>query len=67
MSRVQDPEADCTCDKLASRLARAKRRLQDMREREQYASTWWTALRAAVDAHPDSADILTETRRKAGR
>jgi hypothetical protein len=67
MSRVQDPEAECTCDKLASRLVRAERRLQDMREREQYAATWWTALRAAVDARPDSADILSDARRRAGR
>jgi hypothetical protein len=67
MARIQDPEDECTCDKLASRLARVERRMQDMREREQYAGTWWAALRAAVDAHPASADIITDAHRRAGR
>jgi hypothetical protein len=67
MARVQDPEAECTCDKLASRLVRSERRLQDARERERYAGTWWTALRAAVDARPDCGDILADARRRAGR
>lgn len=67
MARVQDPEAECTCDKLASRLARTEHRLQEMRERERYAATWWTAFRQAVDAHPDGAEIVADARRKAGR
>lgn len=67
MARIQDPDAECTCDKLAARLARAERRLQEMREREQYASTWWTALRQAVEARPDRADILADAHKRAGR
>lgn len=67
MARIQDPDAECLCDKLASRLARSEKRMQEMREREQYANTWWAALRAAVDAHPGSAEILAETRRRTGR
>ena len=67
MARVQDPDAECTCDKLATRLAKVERQLRDMQERQRYADTWWHALRAAVDAHPDSAALITDTRRRAGR
>lgn len=67
MARIQDPDADCTCDKLAARLARAEQRMAEMREREKYAVTWWTALREAVEARPDRAEILADAHRRAGR
>jgi hypothetical protein len=67
MARIQDPDAECTCNKLAARLARTERRLQEMRERERYATAWWTALREAVEAHPDRAGILADAHRRAGR
>lgn len=67
MARIQDPEAECLCDKLASRLARVERRLQEMREQERYARTWWTALREAVEARSDRAEILADAHRRAGR
>lgn len=67
MARIQDPDAECTCSTLAARLARTERRLRETREREQYASTWWTALREAVKARPDRADILADAHRRAGR
>lgn len=68
MARVQDgPEAECTCDKLAARLETAQQRLRDKEEREEYANTWWFALRQAVEAHPDRSVILADARRRAGR
>lgn len=66
-ARVQDPDAECTCDSLATRLARTERTLRDERERQLHADTWWHALRAAVDAHPDAALIVADARRRAGR
>ncbi|ONK09488.1 hypothetical protein [Streptomyces sp. MP131-18] len=67
MARVQDPDAECTCDKLGARLERVQQQLRDLREQQHYADTWWHALRAAVDAHPDAATLIADTRRKAGR
>lgn len=67
MARIQDPDAECLCDKLASRLARAEQRLRDAQEREKYAGTWWAALQAAVDARPDRAEIIIDAHRRAGR
>ena len=67
MARIQDPEAECTCDTLGQRLARAERALRDLRAQQQHAATWWNALRAAVDAHPDRAAILAAAHRRAGR
>jgi hypothetical protein len=67
MARVQDPDAECTCDKLAARLRRLEEKLDDDRERQRYADTWLTALRQAVDAHPDSTQILADAYRRAGR
>jgi hypothetical protein len=67
MARVQDPDAECTCDKLGLRLRRAEEQLRARREAETYASTWWDALTEAVRAHPAAADILADARRRAGR
>lgn len=67
MARIQDPEAECTCETLAARLARSERRLQEIREKERYAGVWWTALREAVDARPDQAEILADAHRRTGR
>lgn len=67
MARVQDPDAECTCDTLGARLAKAEQRLRELQERERYAAAWWTALREAVDAHPDAAQILTDARWRSGR
>lgn len=67
MARVQDPEAECTCDTLAGRLARAERKLREHVEREQYAAVWWSALREAVEAAPNGREIVADARRRAGR
>ena len=67
MARVQDPDAECTCDTLTSRLAKAQRALREAEERERYAATWWIALREAVDAAPNAAEILADARRRVGR
>ncbi|MGW0673421.1 hypothetical protein [Streptomyces sp. NPDC002746] len=67
LARINDPDAACTCRTLASRLTRAEERLAEAAERERYASTWWAALRAAVDAHPARDEILSNARRRAGR
>lgn len=67
LARINDPEAECTCDKLARRQQNAEQQLRTERERQQYADTWWHALRAAVDNHPDAASILADARRRAGR
>lgn len=66
LARINDPDAACTCRTLASRLARAEERLAEATERERYASTWWDALRAAVDAHAARDEILSDARRSAG-
>jgi hypothetical protein len=67
MARVQDPDAECTCDKLGSRLRRAEEKLRARRNAETYASAWWDALTEAVRAHPAAAEILADARRRAGR
>lgn len=67
MARVNDPEAECTCDNLGARLAKAQEQVRDLREEQRYARTWIDALRAAVDAHPDRAAILADAYRMAGR
>lgn len=67
MARVQDPAAECTCDKLGARLSRVERQLREERERQRYADVWWSALRAAVDAHPDGPALVADARRRAGR
>ncbi|WP_435058384.1 hypothetical protein [Streptomyces sp. bgisy060] len=67
MARVQDPDAECTCDKLARRQQKAEEALRADRERQAYADTWWQALSAAVKDHPDAASILADARRRAGR
>ncbi|TQE33108.1 hypothetical protein [Streptomyces ipomoeae] len=67
MARVQDPAAECTCDKLASRLRKAEEKLQDHQKRQSYANTWWHALSEAVNARPDAAEILADARQRAGR
>ncbi len=67
MARVQDPEAECTCDKLGLRLRRAEEKLRARAEADKYASTWWDALTEAVRAHPAAAEILADARRRAGR
>lgn len=66
-ARVQDPDAECHCDTLGRRLHCTERELSALRTQQAYADTWWHALRAAVDAHPDAAAILADTRRRAGR
>ncbi|MFH8295112.1 hypothetical protein [Streptomyces sp. NPDC018059] len=65
MARVQDPEADCTCDKLARRQRKAEEALRADRERQRYADTWWQALSAAVKDHPDAASILADAHQRA--
>lgn len=67
MARVQDLEAECTCDKLGARLRRAEEKLKSRQEAQRCASTWWDALTEAVRAHPDAAQILADARRRAGR
>lgn len=67
MARVQDPEAECCCDKLARRQQKAEEALRADRGRQAYADTWWQALSAAVKDHPDANAILADARRRAGR
>lgn len=67
MARVQDPEAECTCDTLAARLAKTQRKLREHLERDRYASAWWQALREAVEAAPNGREIVADARRRAGR
>ncbi|GAA1110929.1 hypothetical protein [Streptomyces javensis] len=67
MARVQDPEAECTCDKLGARLARAEEKLRTKEAAEQYAGTWWDALTEAVRAHPNANQILADAHRRTGR
>lgn len=67
MARVQDPGAECTCDKLGARLARVEEKLRERQVAETYARTWWDALTEAVRAHPGANMILTDARRRAGR
>lgn len=66
-ARVQDPEAECTCDTLAARLARAQRKLREHLERAQHAAVWWSALREAVEAAANGREIVNDARRRAGR
>ncbi|MFF7365416.1 hypothetical protein [Streptomyces sp. NPDC008125] len=58
MARIQDPDAECLCDTLTAHHRRARQQLRDIRRRDRYARTWWRALRAVVDEHPDRAAIL---------
>jgi len=67
MARVQDPEAECTCDKLGARLARIEEKLRARQATDEYARRWWDALTEAVHAHPAAAEILADARRRAGR
>ncbi|MFS0696702.1 hypothetical protein [Streptomyces nitrosporeus] len=67
MARIQDPDAECLCDTLTARHTRLKQRMRELKERHRYADTWWHALRAAVDAHPDKQTILADTQRRFGR
>lgn len=67
MARIQDPDAECLCDSLTARYGRLVQKLRDLQERQQYANTWWHALRAAVAAHPDGRAILADTQHRAGR
>ncbi|MER6103691.1 hypothetical protein ABT115_15540 [Streptomyces sp. NPDC001832] len=67
MARIQDPAAECLCDTLTTRHDRLKQRMRELKERQKYADTWWHALRAAVDAHPDRQAILADTQRRADR
>lgn len=66
-ARVQDADAECTCDTLGARYARLQRQMRDQREKQRNADVWWRALRAAVEAHPDRAVILADAHRRAGR
>ncbi|MFJ6215046.1 hypothetical protein ACIQGZ_17175 [Streptomyces sp. NPDC092296] len=67
MARVQDPDAECTCDSLAARLAKTQEQLREMEEQQRYAEVWWFALREAVGASPCAAEILADAHRRAGR
>ena len=67
MARTQDPEAECACETLGSRLARTERQLRDAQAAQRYADVWWQALRAAVDAHPGAAAIVADAHRRAAR
>lgn len=67
MARIQNPDAECLCDTLTARHTRLKQRLWELKKRQRYADTWWHALRAAVDAHPDKQAILADTQRRTGR
>ncbi|GAA1317477.1 hypothetical protein GCM10009647_047330 [Streptomyces sanglieri] len=67
MARIQDPDAECLCDSLTTRYGRLAQKLRDLQERQQYADTWWHALRAAVEAHPAGRAILADTQRRTGR
>lgn len=67
MARIQDPEAQCLCNTLTAQHDRLKRRMRELKDRHKHADTWWHALRAAVDAHPDQRSILTDTQRRFGR
>lgn len=67
MARVQDPEAECTCDKLGARLARVEEKLRDREAADRYAHTWWGALTEAVRAHAEANQILADAHRRAGR
>ncbi|HBF79348.1 MAG TPA: hypothetical protein DD420_05250 [Streptomyces sp.] len=67
MARIQDPDAECLCDTLTARHTRLKQRMRELKDRQGYADTWWRALRAAVDAHPDKRTILADAQRRTGR
>lgn len=65
MARIQDPDAECLCDTLTAHQRRARQQLRDLKRRERYATRWWRALRATVDAHPDRAAIIATARDRA--
>ncbi|MEV5604553.1 hypothetical protein AB0L33_24230 [Streptomyces sp. NPDC052299] len=67
MARIQGPEAQCLCNTLTAQYDRLKRRMRELKGRHKHAETWWHALRAAVDAHPDKRSFLTDTQRRFGR
>lgn len=67
MARVQDPDAECTSDKLGARYGRLERQLRNLHEQQRYANAWWHALQEAVEAHPDRAAIRADALRRAGR
>ncbi|MFG3532771.1 hypothetical protein ACGF8B_39595 [Streptomyces sp. NPDC047917] len=67
MARIQDPDAECLCDTLTARHNRLKQRMRELKDRQKYADTWWHALRAAVEAHPDKKAILADVSRRTGR
>ncbi|MEU6054182.1 hypothetical protein ABZ829_27650 [Streptomyces xanthochromogenes] len=67
MARVQDPDAECTCDKLGARLRRLEEKRREQAEAERYARTWWDALTEAVRAHPQARQILADAHTYAGR
>ncbi|WEH43965.1 hypothetical protein [Streptomyces sp. AM 2-1-1] len=65
MARIQDPDAECLCDTLTAHHRRARQQLRDLIRRDRYARTWWRALRAVVDEHPDRAALLAAARDRA--
>lgn len=64
MARIQDPGAECTCDKLGTRLARVERQLREAQERQRYADRWYSALAEALDAHPAGRELRADARRR---
>ncbi|MGW2841827.1 hypothetical protein ACWCWD_29080 [Streptomyces sp. NPDC001493] len=67
MARIQDPDAECLCDTLTAHYRRARQQLRDLIRRDRYARTWWNALHAVVDEHPDRAALLGAARDRAHR
>lgn len=50
------------CGTLTAHHRRARQQLRDLIRRDRYARTWWRALRAVVDEHPDRAALLSAAR-----
>jgi hypothetical protein len=67
MARVQDPNAECTCDKLGARLHRLEEKMRTQEKADRYARAWWDALTEAVRAHPQARQILADAHTYAGR
>lgn len=63
-ARVTDPDAECTCDKLGARLARAEQQLREAQEQQRYADRWYAALAEALDAHPAGRQIRADAQRR---
>lgn len=64
MARAQDPDADCTCDTLDSRLTAATEELHELREQQRHATRWAASILEALEAHPAGREIRADAQRR---